>query len=601
MSVTIVAGVILSGAWTQLDEIGWAGWLALAVVFALDRARRPFDDWPVPRRPEPVRDRVPVAAAAAICLLLLAHAGLTVREEFGFSGDEGYHLSATRTFALYYLRAGPYLAGALLLFGVFRARAWRYAATVTMAALWAASHALPASPLFGRYPAGFYLLSTPLNVAFEVVSFPYPFSANHIINALSVPAWLFVLRPLVIGRWPDWPVLPVAALLYFQGPALTYVVSSVLEPWAIVFLLLAFEALVVFDRGDRWMAVILAAVATGFKETAVLFIPTVWVLAMLEWREWTGLRPPIRRGAVAVGVAAVTPFLIYFAVRQELRIGRSVDLVASAGVWTEARAFEWLANAHTLVGTSGAVAIGAVTLWVVGLMVIRPARREYATWLATAAALVLFFFAESASIPFTGHARFLLFPLLALSAVVIGESHRMPDRRAMLVGATAAIALLQAVPLVRTFALDFRPDYQRNSLEGHGSLIRLPIRALAEQIPALPGGDQVRRIRVMTFGVDQTSVRVAYPDLAARYELLRDEQGGPAVDCACRDADEAVLAGFTWPAHFDDTPEARALFGQISVACVDQVARTCAAQAVERHGSGAAVGVVGIGVPLGRR
>ena len=45
---------------------------------------------------------------------------ITAREEFGFSGDEGYHLSATRAFALYFMRAGPFLIGALVVFGVLR-------------------------------------------------------------------------------------------------------------------------------------------------------------------------------------------------------------------------------------------------------------------------------------------------------------------------------------------------------------------------------------------------------------------------------------------------------------------------------------------------
>src|SRR5688500_16321608 len=108
MSAVILAGVVISGAWTQLDEIGWAGWVALALVAVRDqfgpplRWRRPQSVWPA--------ERIPLIAAAAICALLLAHVALTWGEEFGFSGDEGYHLSATRAFAIYFMRAGPLLA-----------------------------------------------------------------------------------------------------------------------------------------------------------------------------------------------------------------------------------------------------------------------------------------------------------------------------------------------------------------------------------------------------------------------------------------------------------------------------------------------------------
>lgn len=220
MSAVILAGVVISGAWTQLDEIGLAGWLALALVAVFDRWG-PTLRWRRPRPLLPV-EHTPLVASALICALLLAHVALTWREEFGFSGDEGYHLSATRTFAIYFMRAGPLLAAVLVLYGVLVFKGVRYATTVAMAGLFAASYALPLSTMFGRYPAGFYLLATPLNVIFDVLDSPYPHTANHVMNVLSVPAWLFVLRPLVIGRWPDWQVLPVALLIYFQGPALVY-------------------------------------------------------------------------------------------------------------------------------------------------------------------------------------------------------------------------------------------------------------------------------------------------------------------------------------------------------------------------------------------
>jgi hypothetical protein len=254
MSTWVVAGVILTGAWTQLDELGWAGWLPLIVTFALDRLPSPAVR--ALRRAE-VSSAGPLLAAAAICVLILAHVGLTTREEFGFGGDEGYHLSATRAFALYYLRAGPILVAVIAVFAVWRWRRWPYAASVATFGLIAGSHFLPASPLFARYPAAFYLLAAPLNVFFDVAAIPYPHAANHIVNGLSLPVWLFVLRPLVIGRWPDWQVLPIALLLYFQAPALTFIASTLIEPWSLVFLLLAVEVLVVYPPDERWLAVML--------------------------------------------------------------------------------------------------------------------------------------------------------------------------------------------------------------------------------------------------------------------------------------------------------------------------------------------------------
>lgn len=583
MSAWVLAGVVVTGAWTQLDEIGLAGWLALVLVFALDRYADTSLRWPRLRTPASRPPGIPLIAGAAICALLLAHVAITAREEFGFSGDEGYHLSATRAFALYFMRAGPFLIGTLVLFGVLRVKRFRYAATAAMVLLLASSYFLPESALFGRYPTGFYLLATPLNVAFEAANIPYPFTANHIVNALSVPVWLFVLRPLLLGRWPDWRVLPVALLVYFQAPSFVYVGSALLEPWAVVFLLLSLEALAAFEPNERWMAVPLCAIATFFKETAILLLPGVWLIACVEWR---GFRPSIRRGGIIVGVASVAPFLIYYAVRRSVQIERVYEIASVGSTWTPARLREWLANVHTQVGTGGVLAIAVAFAW--------SARRDV-TWIVTALVLALFFFADAGSIPYTGYGRFLAYSLIAGCGAVFASAYRSDERQKTLTVLCALIALLQLPAVTRMFTLDLQPDYERNSLEWDRSLIRLPIRTLAEHIASAQGGDQVRRIRVITFGTDLSSLHVAYPDLAGRFDLQRDEQPVGAPDCRCRDNSEAVIAGFEWPANFGDTPAARAAFDHISAACVSQIDTTCLSRTVERHRSGAIVGALGVG------
>ncbi len=493
MSAWVLAGVVVSGAWTQLDEIGWAGGLALAFVFALDRYSPTSLRWRRLTLPAARPPLLPLVGCAAICALFLAHVAITAREEFGFGGDEGYHLSATRAFALYFMRAGPLLVATLVLAGVLRLQQFRYAATAAMTLLLASSYFLPESPLFGRYPTGFYLLATPLNVAFEAANIPYPFTANHIVNAASVPVWLFVLRPLVIGRWPDWHVLPVALLVYFQAPAFVYLGSALLEPWAVVFLLLSVEALVAFEPDERWMAVLLCAVATFFKETAILLLPTVWLIACLEWR---GVIPSLRRGALTVGVASVAPFLIYYAVRRGVHIERGYELAAGMAIWNMPRLNEWLVNVRAQLGIGGMLAIATVMVLTM---------RHGVLWIATAIALALFFFADAGSVPYTGYGRFLAYSLIAVCGAVFASVYRSPGRPQTLMIACALVAALQLPAVTRMFTLDFQPDHERNSLEWNGSLIRLPIRALAGQIAGTQGGDRVRRIRVVTFGTDLTS------------------------------------------------------------------------------------------------
>lgn len=591
MGTFVLAGVVLIGAWTQLDVIGWPVWLLPIPVFALDADRFQFS-WPL-HRPAPRESALAVVMAVALCGLHLLHLVLTAREEFGFGGDEGYHLSATRAFAIYLTKAGPYLAGAAAVFIVARRWTPRFASTVTMVVLIAVSYVLPQEALFGRYPTAFYLLATPLNVAFDVASIPYPFTANHAINMLSVPAWLFVLRPIVIGRWPDWRVLPVALLIYFQGVAVVYASSGLLEPWAFIFILLAMEAVVALDDERKWIAVLLAAVATFFKDTAILFVPPIWLLAMVEWRGW---RPALRPGAIRIGVAAVAPFVTYYAVRRGLQIVRMYEVAGSAEIWTRARVLDWLRTAHFQLGTGGSIAVALATLWCLFGGIVDRRWRDHAIWSITAVALVIFFAADVASIPFTGYGRFLAYPLLAVCGLLFATTHALDLRRpSALTVLSAAVIVLQFTSVSSMLALDFRPDYERNSLEWSQGLVRLPIRSLASRLPEISGDKSIRKLRVATFGIDPISLAVAYPDLASRYELLGEMQAAASPDCGCRSADEAFLAGFEWPAHFTATPDGRERYELQQSRCVARVRSTCSSIALEQRADGAIVGVLGVG------
>jgi len=566
MSELVLAGVILSGAWTQLDEIGWMGWAPLVLVALLDHfypsAARPVTRPPLPRH----RDRSATIAATALCVLLVAHLALTFREEFGFGGDEGYHLSATRAFAIYFMRAGPMLVAVLGGYAFLRFKRIPYAATIGAATLTGASVLLPASPLFGRYPTAFYLIATPLNVVFDALHSPYPYAANHIVNTLSLPAWLFVLRPLIIGRWPDWRVLPVAFLVYCQPLALVYLASPMLEPWAFVFILLALEVLAAYEPEDRWFALPLCAIAACFKETAILLMPFMWLVACRSFRKHD----------VAIGVASVAPFLIYFAVRRGLHIQRDFIVADAGAIWAQTRITEWITNLRMQVGLGGLIAVGLATL--AGL-------RYGALWVIAALALALFFFVDAVSMPWTGYGRFAAYSLLAICGAVFATTYRVRDRR-VLIAVSAVILLLQLPLTARTLSFDFGPDFERNSLEWNGSLIRFPFRQLASTLP-----DNVRRLRVVAFATDLISLPVAYPDLAARYTIETSS------DCACRTNDQAVIAGFEWPAHLGNTYEARQYFNRVSAACVSELEKTCARLQTVRGRSEAIVGAAGVGVP----
>ena len=574
MSELVLAGLVVSGAWTQLDEIGWMGWAPLLLAALLDRFY-PRKFWR-PHFPPFSPDRGALIAATALCAWLVAHLALTFREEFGFSGDEGYHLSATRAFAIYFMRAGPFLLAALAAYAVLKVRGHRYAATIATAALTASSFALPANPLFGRYPTGFYLIATPLNVLFDVLHSPYPYSANHAMNIVSLPAWLFVLRPLVIGRWPDWRVMIVALLVYFNPASLTLMSSPMLEPWAIVFMLLSLEALT-FEPDRRWIAVPLCALAIAFKETMFLLLPTVWLLASVEWRDG---RLVLRRESLALGAAAAAPFITYYVVRAELTTSRGY-VFGGAATLTPARIVEWLSNARAQLGAGGLVAIAAAAALSIA---------SGPLWIATAAGIAAFFLADLISVPWTGYSRFLVYSLLAICGAVFAALHKRQLGQRTLIAGCIAIVVLQLPQTFKTFMLDWQPDHARNSLEWNGVLVRMPIRTLARQIASLPGGDLVRTVRVTAFATDLISLPVAYPDLAARYTLRASSS-----DCACRENAEAVIGVFAWPANLGDSAVARQNFDETSAACIQQLEATGSKTVTATDPSGAAVGALGVG------
>lgn len=580
MSVLVLAGIVLSGAWTQLDEIGWLGWTPLVLAFFFDLFPVRSLRWPRPRLFNLPVDTPATMAAAALCALLLAHLLLTFREEFGFSGDEGYHLSATRAFAVYFLRAAPILFVILALYAVLLWQRFRFAGTAAASLLLAGSLALPQSALFGRYPTAFYLIATPLNVVFDLLRSPYPFSANHVVNTLSLPAWLFVLRPLLIGRWPDWRVMIVAILVYCQPTTLTILGSPLLEPWALIFALLSVEALAALEPDHRWIAVPLCAIAVAFKETFILLLPTTWLLSCVEWRNW---RPTLRPGAIGVGIAAVAPFAVYYAVRSTTT-ARGYD--AASNLVGAARLTEWIAAVRAQVGIGSMVSIGLAAVL---------ALRTAPLWIATALAAAAFFLADAVSAPWTGYARFQIYSLVAICAGLFAVMYRRSIGRGTLIAGCAAIALLQLPATVRVLALDLQPDHERNSLEWRRALIRLPIRELSSRMASLDGHALVKRVRVITVGTDLTSLAVAYPDLARRYELVGDQQNEDALDCRCRDDAEAVIAAFEWPANLGDMPTARASFTTVSAACVNQLQTTCVNRSMALDRGGAAVGALGIG------
>jgi hypothetical protein len=159
--------------------------------------------------------------------------------------------------------------------------------------------------IFLRYPGGGYFAAVPfLGPAFLLHNVEL---AGRVANVAAPIVWLFALRPWLIGRWPDLRVLPFAVLLFWQKDVIYYFDSVYLEPWAVVFCLLAVEILI--SRGSRGASVacLLAGAAAVVKEPYVLALPLFW-LAGAPWRKPMSEVLALTGSAFAAGI----PFLIYF-------------------------------------------------------------------------------------------------------------------------------------------------------------------------------------------------------------------------------------------------------------------------------------------------
>ena len=609
----IVAGLVMTATWTQFDAIGLRALWPVVIAFAVERWpgfwHQSLDEsglWRSVRvRPFPGRPTArSVALGVALCLPLLLHLAVTLGEEFPYGGDEGYHFSASRTFARHLVNAGPWLAALALALTALRVIHRRHLATAAILALLALSVRFEPEMTFARYPAGFYFLAAPLQMLAEVLGVSNPHVASHVVNTLSVPVWLFLLRPVIVRRWPDLPAAVAGLVLVFQPTVVTYFGGGGLEPWSLILLLLALETAVSLPAGDRWIAVLIAGCASWIKEPAILILPLIWTLAMVDWRGGT---PRVRHGAIPLGIAAATPFITYYFVRHTLALPRFYAVVSPEELLSATRAYEWLDHIRLQFGNTGLVLLAAlVILSIAGLALYRrhaDLLRVHVLTILAAVGLIVFFYIDVQGVPYTGYGRYLMFPyvLVAFMAAVAAR-HLIDAGRGRAVAAMAVFALLcQAQPLARTLALDLSPDYTRNGLEWYRCLIRLPFRQLARQIPGQSGGGAIENLRLVTIALDAQITEVSYPDVARRYRITPVDRPPEQTDCRCVTPSEAVIAGFEYRANFDGrTPPDPTVFAA-ERACIAQVERTCTTSLLERDPAGTVVGVLGVGVRPARR
>lgn len=304
----LVATLAAMGVWAQLDRLGPGIVVALAVtLLALWRhgdllfPGESFD----PHLPVlPARRTAMLLVGLLCCAPVVVSLCLTWDQNFPFVGDHDYQLFASRHALEFWRVRGWVLFGILLgLAKVPRLRRSGAWPLLALGGLLAWSFWVEPSPYFARYPGAFYLLAAPLNAVAQFMRWASPLDANRLTNALGLPVWLFLLRPLVVKRWPDVGALAFCLFFFWQKDVVYYFTSTYLEPWCIVFVLLAAEILLTRPAEQGWLACLLTGTAAAFKEQGILVLPFAWLAATISLPRGAG-----RLRRVVPAIVSALPF-----------------------------------------------------------------------------------------------------------------------------------------------------------------------------------------------------------------------------------------------------------------------------------------------------
>lgn len=459
----------------------WALWLAFAAA-CLARGSVVSAAPGVAGRPGARAFALGILACVPIALPLAA----SWDREFGFGGDSSFHIGVASRLALWWasppfsapspvfdfaaldaIRGAPaalavsraaILAAGLAALALVHRRRPRAAVAIAAFALFAWGAAEAAREF--RYPALAY------HAAFAFLppaaAAGAPELAFRLANVAAAVVWLFVLRPLLLKRWPDAAALAVAAFVFWNDGFLAVLDAAYLEPWAIVFLALAVEARARGGPGGAPLACVLVGFAAATKEQAIFVLPFVW-LSALPWRD------PLGRGrdATLAAFAAGLPFLSFFAANRAVGQVRDTmidmpDAATLEGLLAYADSF---ARSNAGLAPLGALlALAALAAW-----------RDRAAALAFAAAsagAILFLVIERGSLGFAGMPRFLW---LAFPAMAAGLFARRGVSAAVLAAALCAAQLPGVFAAVERAGADW---LARSFVESFDAPFVFPIKSL---------------------------------------------------------------------------------------------------------------------------
>ena len=648
---TAVAGVTLlsialSGVWLIAYQAGvWASALLVGGVSAIALlpsvkmvSLKPsfFTCWSRSKHYFHKSQLLTLFVVAVITLLpIIIFLASTWVQEFPHLGDHEYHFWGNRvSYRAIDFNATVLLFGLLCIALAYVLGLLRWAVIIVAILLVSTGfwNVLPDNMLsdtqgiFSRYPGGARVLAHPFIHWTYQFQWADPLNAGRILNALSVPIWLLLLRPVIIGRAPSWEILLISVLFFWQAEVVYQFSSAYLDIWSVIFILLATEKLIVsqtqqsrMDDNGYLKACLLLGIACAFKEPAVFIIPWFWFAgwSLGVFKTFTG-KALFQRfyQACVIGFASVLPFLVYFIVRKTFGVSRY-----TVKGFEYFLGGEWFAEMATRIGFhfgwfGSVMLVMILLLWlVVFIAPIWKAQR----WLmacifgALLTQIVLFNW-DQGGIAFTGYFRFYLPALVLFSAPLI----LIAASRELLAGLFPKVILLISVILLlgnaptlyATAAKLSEPDSARNFNEHYDAPIYLPIRSLiktAEAQGVLEGENRAIYINHVTSWNQPAFV---YSDLLIKYKLRMEED----LKCGCSVETPSVLAPFVnivglneriqdmpieeikqIPQHQAKYVERWREVNESKGMCVAEIERSCQYSAKQSLSDGTVIGIIGVG------
>jgi len=508
-------------------------------------------------------DGLGTLAIAAPTFIYLA---ATWRQEFPYSGDQSYHNGeGAEAFAL--LWPWWWIAGAIAIVAVVvcARRGFRYAPPIALVIAAVAGLAFHHPYSFAaRYPGTLHVLAAPLR-ALPLAS---PMNAERLLNAASIPVWLLVLRPRLLGRNVDLFALAAGALLLWQKDDVYYFTSGYLEPWAIVLVLTAAEHLVRFGREEIWRPLLLLGAAAMVKEHVVIALPVVAVVFF-------------HKALLPYAASAIAPFFLFSRLRALFRPWSATAPDFAAAI-APARLAEYAQRIEVQFGIAGLI---VVALALIALAVLATRSRPFLALFSIAFADATFFLFARVMHFWPGTPR-LNMVWLAMAAIAAG----FVAERARSLAIVLLIVIANAIPLAPFVRDAFRPDTARNFVEHSDAPVFYPLR---EALSGVKPGERVAFLnngKWMFETFYPGPIGEQYTDLLSRVDVI-SFKGAPE-RCRCTAGHAAVFAGFIRFTNLGATLPQRAAIEAEAARCREELERSCGRTRAIVH-EGVLTGVVG--------